>query len=248
VPNLRIRQRRLTTLGEPAKVFQVIETKTLKESDKICYLIPSARISRLGNILTEQGREEALPAVFPTGSGIESADPGTATLIPYGSRASLALPPVLLGSLTPQNRHRVEHFYSSVYEIFQRWVNRPKSFHTRRSYRDGVLSFVRHRGIVWPQEASALLTVSVAEVQEYRDALATAGAAPKTINHRVSALCGYAKKVTSAAPSACITPQLRPSRNTSSGPASPAGRSSARAGIPTPRNWPRPRWNLARCG
>jgi integrase/recombinase XerC len=80
-----------------------------------------------------------------------------------------------------------------VYEIFQRWVNRPKSLHTRRSYKDGVLSFVRYRGMLWPQQASALLTVSVAEVQEYRDALAVAGAAPKTINHRVSALSSFYK-------------------------------------------------------
>jgi hypothetical protein len=58
----------------------------------------------------------------------------TAALVPAESRAALTLPPVLLGSLTPAIRLRVEHFYSSVYEIFQRWVNRPKSFHTRRSY------------------------------------------------------------------------------------------------------------------
>ncbi len=83
--------------------------------------------------------------------------------------------------------------YSSIYEIFERWVNRPKSVHTRRSYRDGVISFVRHRGIVWPQEAAAFLTISVADVQTYRDVLAAVGAAPKTINHRVSALSSFYK-------------------------------------------------------
>ncbi len=72
-------------------------------------------------------------------------------------------------------------------------MNRPKSVHTRRSYRDGVLSFVRHRGIVWPQEAHALLMISVADVQTYRDVLAAVGAAPKTINHRVSALSSFYK-------------------------------------------------------
>jgi len=101
--------------------------------------------------------------------------------------------PVLAGPLTPEIRSRVEHFYLSLYEIFERWVNRPKSVHTRRSYRDGVLSFVRHRGIVWPQEAPALLTISVADVQTYRDVLAAVGAAPKTINHRVSALSSFYK-------------------------------------------------------
>ena len=69
-------------------------------------------------------------------------------MIPAASHVALTLPPVLAGSLTPEIRSRVEHFYSSIYEIFERWVNRPKSIHTRRSYRDGVLSFVRHRGIV----------------------------------------------------------------------------------------------------
>jgi hypothetical protein len=66
----------------------------------------------------------------------------------------------------------VEQFYSSVYEIFQRWVNRPKSVHTRRAYKEGVHSFVRYRGMLWQQEASRLLLVSVSEVQEYRDGLA----------------------------------------------------------------------------
>jgi hypothetical protein len=67
-------------------------------------------------------------------------------------------------------------------------VNRPRSLHTRRSYKEGVLSFVQYRGIVWPQEASSLFLVSVAEVQEYRDVLAAARRSQKTINHRVSAL------------------------------------------------------------
>jgi len=47
--------------------------------------------------------------------------------------------------------------------------------------------------MLWPREASTLLRVSVAEVQEYQDALAAGGAAPKTINHRVSALSSFYK-------------------------------------------------------
>jgi hypothetical protein len=35
--------------------------------------------------------------------------------------------------------------------------------------------------------------ISVADVQEYRDALTAAGAAPKTINHRISALSSLYK-------------------------------------------------------
>ncbi len=139
------------------------------------------------------GREEGLPAPFSPETSQEAGGSNAVSVIPAASRAALTLPPVLAGSLTPEIRSRVEHFYSSIYEILERWVNRPKSVHTRRSYRDGVLSFVRHRGIVWPQEAHALLTISVADVQTYRDVLAAVGAAPKTINHRVSALSSFYK-------------------------------------------------------
>lgn len=133
-----------------------------------------------------QGRELAVDA-------LPDALSGSGTLISSSADSCLSLPPVLAGSVTPENRRRVEQFYSGVAELFERWVHRPKSVHTRRSYRDGVLSFVRYRGLVWPREAAALLLVSVGEVQQYRDALAAAGAAPKTINHRVSALSSFYK-------------------------------------------------------
>ncbi len=55
----------------------------------------------------------------------------------------------------------------------------------------GFWSFVRHRGIVWPQKTHALLTISVADVQTYREVLAAT--APKTINDRVSALSSFYK-------------------------------------------------------
>jgi site-specific recombinase XerD len=124
---------------------------------------------------------------------LEAGTANAVAVIPAASRVALTLPPILAGSFTPEIRSRVEHFYSSIYEIFERWVNRPKSVHTRRSYRDGVLSFVRHRRILWPQEAAAILTISVADVQTYRDVLAAIGTAPKTINHRVSALSSFYK-------------------------------------------------------
>ena len=139
------------------------------------------------------GREDSLPAPLSAETALDVRAAKAATVIPAVSGVALTLPPVLAGSLTPEIRSRVEHFYSSIYDIFERWVNRPKSVHTRRSYRDGVLSFVRHRGIVWPQEAHALLIISVANVQTYRDVLAAVGAAPKTINHRVSALSSFYK-------------------------------------------------------
>lgn len=113
------------------------------------------------------------------------------------SRTSLAqsppqsLPPVLAGALTPAIRTRVEAFYSALPDILERWVRRCRSEHTRRSYREGVLSFIRYIGISWPGESARLLSVSVGEVQAFRDWLADSGAAPKTLNHRVSALSSF---------------------------------------------------------
>lgn len=56
--------------------------------------------------------------------------------------ANRNLPPVLLGSVTPENRQRVENFFFSVASIFEAWVNRRKSEHTRRAYRGDVMAFV----------------------------------------------------------------------------------------------------------
>lgn len=100
-------------------------------------------------------------------------------------------PPILAGSFTPEVQQRVEGFYSAVAEIFERWVRRCRSEHTRRSYRDGVMAFTRYLGLAWPADASALLTISVSDVQAFRDWLSDRGAAPKTLNHRVSALSSF---------------------------------------------------------
>lgn len=118
-----------------------------------------------------QGRE-LLPDVLPPSSG-------------------LTLPPVLAGTLTPEVGARVEGFYTAVPDIFERWVRRCRSEHTRRSYREGVLAFVRYLGLTWPGEGAALLSVSVGQVQEFGDWLVRSGAAPKTLNHRVSALSSF---------------------------------------------------------
>ena len=53
------------------------------------------------------------------------------------------------------------------------------------------MSFVRYLGLNWPEDAAALLTVTVAEVQAFRDWLAARHAAPNTLNHRVSALSSF---------------------------------------------------------
>jgi hypothetical protein len=41
-------------------------------------------------------------------------------------------PPVILGSVTPEIKERVETFYYSIAAIFEAWVGRRKSNHTRR--------------------------------------------------------------------------------------------------------------------
>ena len=77
---------------------------------------------------------------------------GTAVEVVAAAAATVARrpPPILAGTLTPEVYSRVEGFYSGVAEIFERWVRRCVSPHTRRSYRDGVMSFVRYLGLVWP--------------------------------------------------------------------------------------------------
>src|SRR5438270_11158356 len=94
------------------------------------------------------------------------------------------LPPILAGAATPEMKKRVEQFFFSIPEIFEAWVTRRSSTHTRRNYRADVLTFVHFLGIEWPQEARRILSVSVREAREYRDALRESGKAPKTINRR----------------------------------------------------------------
>jgi hypothetical protein len=81
--------------------------------------IPPIRHESFPSLSTDQGREEALPAVSIPETGVEAVETETAALVRADSRAALTLPPVLLGSLTPEIRLRVQHFYSSVYDIFR---------------------------------------------------------------------------------------------------------------------------------
>ncbi len=56
------------------------------------------------------------------------------------------LPPVLAGSMTPAVAGRVEDFYNSIATLFDAWVGRRKSEHTRRAYRGDVMAFVEFMG------------------------------------------------------------------------------------------------------
>jgi site-specific recombinase XerD len=110
-----------------------------------------------------------------------------------------ALPPVLAGRDTPAVRQRVEEFYSSVAGIFESWVNRRKSENTRRAYREDVMAFVRFMGWTWPGDSTELLRASIKDVQAFRDHLLAAGAAPKTLNRRISSLSSFYKYLAGAA-------------------------------------------------
>jgi hypothetical protein len=49
------------------------------------------------------------------------------------------LPPILIGHATSEAHVRVQSFYSSVAAIFETWVARRESRHTRRAYRQDVI-------------------------------------------------------------------------------------------------------------
>jgi len=116
-----------------------------------------------------------------------------------------SLPPVLLGSVTPENRQRVENFFFSVASIFEAWVNRRKSEHTRRAYRGDVMAFVQFMGSRepgswrWPEDSVELLSASILDVQAFKDKMVEDSAAPKTINRRISSLSSFYKFLAAAA-------------------------------------------------
>jgi len=109
------------------------------------------------------------------------------------------LPPILAGRTTPATRRQVEHFYTSVAEIFDRWIARHRSAHTRRAYSQDVLSFVHFIGIKWPQMSHLILTASIRDVQRFRDAMLAGGLAPKTLNRRIASLSSFYKYLAGAA-------------------------------------------------
>ncbi len=61
------------------------------------------------------------------------------------------------------------------------------------------MSFVRFLGIQWPQQAPELLRVSIKDVQAFRDLLEKDGAAPKTLNRRISSVSSFYKYLAGAA-------------------------------------------------
>ena len=93
----------------------------------------------------------------------------------------------------------MEQFYFSVASIFETWVQRRKSPHTQRAYREDVMSFVKFLEVAWPGEATSLLSVSIQDVQRFRDYLLGRDAAPKTLNRRISSVSSFYKYLGAAA-------------------------------------------------
>lgn len=110
-----------------------------------------------------------------------------------------SLPPLLLGSLTPENRERVENFFFSVATIFEAWVGRRKSEHTRRAYRGDVIAFVQFMNWKWPEDSIQLLSSSILDVQGWKNEMVKHDAAPKTVNRRISSLSSFYKFLAGAA-------------------------------------------------
>jgi site-specific recombinase XerD len=120
--------------------------------------------------------------------------------VPIVSAGKLpALPPVTTGTHTPEVESRVESFFNSVAAIFEAWVNRRASDHTRRAYRGDIMAFVEFCKIVWPRDAAQLLRVSILDVQAFKDHMRRHNGAPKTINRRISSLSSFYKFLTGAA-------------------------------------------------
>lgn len=109
-----------------------------------------------------------------------------------------SLPPLLTGNDTPAARRRVEQFYTSVADIFERWIARHKSAHTKRAYRQDVEAFIDHLRIRWPEQSFLLLATTVQQVQEFRDTMLSANFAPKTLNRRISSLSSFYKYLAAA--------------------------------------------------
>jgi len=121
-----------------------------------------------------------------------NGEKATTELVPV-SETRAELPPILAGRHTAAVEAQVRSFYLSVGDIFERWVTRRSSKHTQRAYRQDVMDFVRFLGIRWPEEATRLFTVWVADVLAFRDQMLAEAKAPKTINRRIASLSSFYK-------------------------------------------------------
>lgn len=124
---------------------------------------------------------------------------GTTELVVIAEDGRPGLPPVLLGRATPEVAAQVHGFYDAVADIFERWVTRRASRHTQRAYRRDVMAFCEFLELRWPQDATRLLAVTVADVLAFRDLMVAEDRAPKTINRRIASLSSFYKYLQGAA-------------------------------------------------
>src|SRR6266511_1270030 len=61
------------------------------------------------------------------------------------------------------------------------------------------MTFVKFMTMAWPEQATSLLSVSIKDVQAFRDHLLQQNAAPKTLNRRISSLSSFYKYLAAAA-------------------------------------------------
>src|ERR1700733_14428046 len=61
------------------------------------------------------------------------------------------------------------------------------------------MAFIEFRDLAWPDESSQLLRVSILDVQAFKEEMVKHGAAPKTINRRISSLSSFYKFLSVAA-------------------------------------------------
>jgi integrase/recombinase XerC len=143
---------------------------------------------------TSPAEMQTLPAtVAQTATEIE------ATEAEKRDDASL-LPAILAGHYTPGVAEKVNRFYSAVGDIFEAWVRRRGSAHTRRAYRADVMSFVKFMELAWPEEAARLLTVKIADVLAYVEYVKLErDMAPKSVNRHIASLSSFYKYLAGAA-------------------------------------------------
>ena len=112
---------------------------------------------------------------------------------PDTTAGRIALPPILEGCYTLSIEEAVRQFVLGVPELLERWISRRASPHTQRAYRQDLFTFIGFAGIAWPEQATALFSVKVAQIHAYRDWMLARSDAPKTINRRVSSLSSFYK-------------------------------------------------------
>src|SRR6266700_5011187 len=83
--------------------------------------------------------------------------PRVTTTLPSIAAAADILP-ILRGQVSREVEEHVRSFVFSVAAIYETWLKRRSSVHTRRAYDQDVMNFFReYLGMEWPEQAQELL-------------------------------------------------------------------------------------------